>query len=78
MLLLFLGIPGSCSQENGTPVNLSGVAGARGESSGKYNTDLSEEEEEVEEDEDNEKDENEADRREEFLGFLTEVFLADA
>lgn len=32
----FLGTPGKCSQEKGTPENRSGVAGLRGESSGKY------------------------------------------
>jgi hypothetical protein len=31
----FLGIPGNCSQENGTPEYLRGVAGLSGESSGK-------------------------------------------
>lgn len=31
----FLGIPGKCSQENGTPENLSGEAGLRRGSSGK-------------------------------------------
>jgi hypothetical protein len=39
----FLGIPGNCSQENGTPEYVRGVAGLSGESSAKLE-DLKEEE----------------------------------
>ncbi|KAK8691841.1 hypothetical protein V6N13_075336 [Hibiscus sabdariffa] len=48
----FLGIPGKCSQENGTPENRKGVPGRRGESSGKYE-DPSEDDEDEEEKEGN-------------------------
>lgn len=56
----FLGIPGKCSQENGTPENLSGEAGLRGGSSGKQNDSREEDEGEN----DDEQDEKEAVRRE--------------
>ena len=58
LLLWFLGIPGKCSHENGTPENWSGVAGLRGESSRKRKD---------EHDESDEDDEKDAVRREESV-----------
>lgn len=52
-----LGIPGSCSQENGTPLNLRGVLGLKGGNSSlkeENDDDLKEESQELEEDEENE------------------------
>lgn len=48
----FLGIPGSCSHENGTPEYLRGVTGLSGESSRKYEEPKEEEHGESDEEED--------------------------
>jgi len=50
----FLGIPGKCSQENGTPEYLRGVAGLSGESSAKLEDPKEEEHGESVEEEENE------------------------
>lgn len=49
----FLGIPGNCSQENGTPEYLRGVAGLSGESSGKEEDPSEEEHGESDDEEEN-------------------------
>lgn len=67
LLFSFFGIPGKCSQENGTPENRSGVAGLRGEESWWWGLqdDDDKKDEEHEEKDDEEEEENDGVRREE-------------